>query len=158
MTSGSDLTRIQSSTAGVRMQHARPVVVAATLLALSLGCRSVYFVKFADAPGVPAQIEHCLSSLGLKDHSTEPEEAKEIASDPKVVAIWVSQHHGSRWHLAATAFVQRDGDLWKLRFIPGPPGSEDSVVVFADGFARCVALHDRQIDVEVTGGRRLDLW
>jgi hypothetical protein len=140
------------------MQHPRPAAVAATLLFLSLGCRSVYFVEVADSPGVPAQIEHCLSSLGLKDHSSEPKVAEQIASDSKVVAIWASQHHESRWHLGATAFVQRDADQWKLRFIPGPPGSEDSVVVFAEGFSRCLALHDPEIDVEVIASRRLDLW
>jgi len=133
-------------------------VVVATLLSLSLGCRSVYFVEVADSPGVPSQIEHCLSTLGLKDHSSEPNEAKQIASNPKLFAIWASQHHESRWYLAATAYVLRDGDLWKLRFIPGPPGSEDSVVVFAEGFSGCLALHNPQIDVEVIASRRLELW
>lgn len=133
-------------------------LVAILLLCLLPSCRSVYFVQVADSPDVPEQIEHCLSSLGLENHSSEPEEAKQIAGDPDLRAIWASQHHQSRWYLAATAYVRRDGDGWKLRFIPGPPGSEDSVVVFAEGFSGCLALHDPEIDAEVIASRRLDLW
>jgi hypothetical protein len=142
----------------LQRRHIGRAVFAATLLSLNAGCRSVYFVEVADSPGVPDQIQHCLASLGLKDHSGEPEEAKQIAGDPRLVAIWASRYHKSRWHLAATAFVERNGGRWKLRFIPGPPGSEDSVAVFAEGFSGCLALHDPRIEAEVIASRRLDLW
>jgi hypothetical protein len=144
--------------AQVQALHHRAVLVAVALLSLLPGCRSVYFVEVADSLNVPAHLEHCLSSLGLENHSSRPDEASQIAGDPDLLAIWASQHHESRWYLAATAFVRRDGEGWKLRFIPGPPGSEDSVVVFAEGFSGCLALHDPEIDVEVVASRRLDLW
>jgi hypothetical protein len=158
LTSGSGVVRSPISTANSREWLTPATVLAAVLLSMILGCRSVYFVEIADSSSVPRQIEHCLSSLGLTDRSSQPKEAEQIARDPKLAAVWASQHHESRWYLAATAFVERDGALWKLRFIPGPPGSEDSVVVFAEGFSGCVTLHDPEIHIDVTASRRLDLW
>ncbi len=139
-------------------QYHLPVLVAVLLLSLVSGCRSVYFVEVTPSPSVPAQLEHCLLSLGLENRSSQPAETQKIARDPELLAIWASEHHESRWYLAATAFVRRERDSWKIRFIPGPPGSEDSVVVFAEAFSGCLALHDPEIDVKVIGSRRLDLW
>lgn len=144
--------------APLRAGHHLAGLMAVVLLSLMPGCRSVYFVEVAGSPDVPVQIEHCLSSLGLENLSSEPDEAGPIAADPDLLAIWASQYHESRWHLAATAYVWRDGDGYRLRFVPGPPGSDDSVVIFAEGFSSCLALHDPEIDVEVIASRRIDLW
>ena len=139
-----------------------PIVLALMFLNVSvLGCRSIHHADVRTLEGTElaaSAVPHCLQTLGLSDVSSEQQSTAEIAEDQTLVAKWVSKRHGSRSYLSATAYVRQSTDHWRVTFIPGPPGSSDSIELFSEGFARCISIHDPGAKVRVDRSRRLDLW
>lgn len=140
--------------AGSARVRSTQVAALLTALALGSGCRSVYYAELPRSARAAEHIDHCLGSLALEDRSGEPRNATSISRDPDLVAIWASKHQGSLWHLSATAWVRQKGNRWHLTFRPGPPGSSNSIELFAHAFARCIALHDPGLRVDVDASMR----
>jgi len=136
----------------------RRVIFSTSVVCLFLACTSTYQVKFRgesdEWPAVRPEIEHCLSSLGFRNISSEDFYADYLVDHPDIVAVWESTAEGSFLDVPpfAVAWVLNSDPGVHVHFQPSNSQGPDAKF-FADTFTKCIQFHQPSRELEITSSR-----
>lgn len=140
------------------MIEPRSALCLSLALLLTACITTTYQVGFETTPGEwPAtrlDIEHCLSSLGFRNASSEGFYPEILEEDPRNLAVWKPDQDISLLYNPpfSVAWVLEEDGAYRVHFVPHNARGEEAKF-FALTFSECIQLHDPDESTSITTQR-----